>query len=103
MIGPYVVIAADPPLTVLSVGDSAPGLSYPLLTSIGTIRRPVDGSEGGSVNLTLDNTAATVSRLLALPPLRSPATVRGPDGMIWFQGVLAGVKIAETASLDLEG
>ena len=103
MIGPSLVLASDPPLTLLSIGDSAPGLSYTLLTSIGTIRRPVDGSESGSVSLTLDNADGQASRLLAIPPLRAPATVVGPDGTIWFGGVVAGIKIAETVTLDLEG
>ncbi|MFZ1492520.1 MAG: hypothetical protein WAU60_03810 [Candidatus Competibacter denitrificans] len=103
MISPYLVLAADPPLTLLSVGDSAPGLSYPLIIGLGAIRRPVDGSESGSVSLSLDNTDGQASQLLAIPPLRAPATLYGPHGSVWFRGVLSGVKLADTATLDLEG
>lgn len=103
MIGPYLMLAADPPLTILSVGDSAPGLTLAALIGVGTLRRPADGSETANITLDLDNTTGEVSALLAVPPLRAPATLYGPDGDVWFRGMLAGAKLADTATLDIEG
>lgn len=102
MIGPYLVIAADPPLTLLSVGDSAPGLSYPVLTGVGAIHQPADGSESANVSMDADNADGALSALLAVPPLRAPAVVHGPDGVEWFRGVLAGVTLADGVKLELE-
>ena len=102
MIGPYVIIDSDPPLTFLSVGDSAPGLSYPILTDIGVIRRPADGSETGNVDVELDNSDGGATRLLSVPPLRAAAILYGPDASVWFSGLLAGVRLAETATLSIE-
>lgn len=103
MIGPYLGLSADPPLILLSVGDAAPGLSYPVLTRVGAIRQPADGSETANVSVDLDNADGFVSALLAEPPLGASATLYGPDGAAWFRGMLAGVTLGETATLDLEG
>ena len=102
MIGPYLVIAADPPLTLLSVGDSAPGLSYPVLTGVGAIRQPADGSESANVSMDADNADGALSALLAVPPLGVSATLYGPDGAVWFAGALAGVTLSETVKIDVE-
>lgn len=102
MIGPYLVIAADPPMTLLSVGDDAPGLSYPVLTGVGAIRQPADGSESANVSVDADNADGALTALLAVPPLGVAATLYGPDGAAWFTGLLAGVTLTETARLDLE-
>lgn len=103
MIGPYLVLASDPPLTLLSAGDAAPGLSYPVVIGVGAIRQPADGAETANVSVDLDNADGFVSSLLADPPLGASATLYGPDGAIWFAGTLAGVSLGETAALALEG
>lgn len=103
MIGPYLVISADPPLTLLSVGDVAPGLSYSVITGVGAIHQSADGAETANVSVDLDNADGFVSELLALPPLGAAAVLYGLDGSAWFRGIVAGVSLAETASISLEG
>lgn len=102
MIGPYLVIGSDPPLTLLSVGDHAPGLSYPIITSIGAIRRPADGAEAANVSIDLDNHDGQASQLLAVPPLRAVATLYGTDGSEWFRGWLTSVVLDDNASLTVQ-
>lgn len=103
MIGPYLVISADPPFTLLSVGDVAPGLSYPVITGVRAIYQSADGSETANVSVDLDNADGFVSELLAVPPLRAEAVLYGPGGTGLFRGVVASVSLAETASISLEG
>lgn len=103
MIGPYLVLDSDPPLTLLSAGDAAPGLGYPVIAGIGAIRQPADGAETANVSVDLANADGFVSSLLADPPLGASAALYGPDGAEWFRGMLAGVTLAETATLALEG
>lgn len=103
MIGPCLVLESAPPLALLSVGDAAPGLSYPVAVGVSAIRQPADGSETANVSVQLDNADGFVSALLADPPLGASATLYGPDGSEWFRGMLAGVTLGETATLDLEG
>lgn len=102
MIGPYLVIASDPPLTLLSMGDTGAGLIYPVLTGVGAIRQPADGSEAANVSVDADNADGALTALLAVPPLGAAAVLYGPDGAEWFRGLLAGVTLAETARLELE-
>ena len=103
MIGPCLVISADPPFTLLSVGDAAPGLSYPVIAGVGVIHQSADGAETANVSADLDNADGFVSKLLAVPPLGAVAVLYGPDGAVWFRGIVAGVLLAETASISLEG
>lgn len=102
MTGPYLRIDADPPITLLSVGDHAPGLSYPVISSIGAIRRPADGSEAANVSIDLDNHEGQVSRLFAVPPLRALATVYGADGSEWFRGWITAVALDDSATLTVQ-
>ncbi len=102
MIGPYLVIDSDPPLTLLTAGDSAAGLNYPLITGIGAIRRPANGTEIGNVDVELENADGAVTTLFGAPPLRAAAILYGPAGEVWFSGLLAGVDLAETATLAIE-
>ena len=102
MKGPSLLIETDPPLRLLSLGDSAPGLAYALIGGVGPIRRPADGSETGNVSLELDNGDGLAARLFSVPPLRARCVLRGPDGEEWFRGTLAGVALGEAASLSLE-
>lgn len=96
------MIAGYPPLMFISSGDQAPGLSYPLISGIGAIRRPADGSESANVTIDLANQDGEVSRLFAVPPLRAPATLYGPDGQVWFQGWLTSVVLDDNASITLQ-
>lgn len=102
MSGPQLEIGGSPALVILSVGDRAPGLNYPLIAGVGTIRQPADGKEAGNVAVDLDNADGAASRLFAVPPLLSPCTLYGPDGAVWFEGVLAGAELGEAATLTLE-
>lgn len=100
--GPSLLIYTNPPLRLLSLGDSAPGLSYPLISGIGAIRRPADGSETGNAAVELDNVDGQATRLFAVPPLRAECALYGPDGEEWFRGSLAGVSLGDSAALSLE-
>jgi hypothetical protein len=102
MIGPYLVIQSDPPMTLLSVGDNAPGLSDPIITGIGAIRRPADGSEAANLSIDLDNHDAQASQLFAVPPLRAVAILYGADGSEWFRGWLTSVVLDDNAALLIE-
>lgn len=102
MTEPYLALASDPPLILRGIGDETSGLCYPILRGIGAIHRPADGSETGNVTIDLDNSDGTATALLAIPPLRQAALLYGPDGSVWFEGILAGVKLGESASLELE-
>lgn len=102
MIGPRLLIASDPPLSLLSLGDALPGLHHDRIAGIGNINRPGDGGETGNVRVDLDNYDGAVSDLLAVPPLGARATLYGPDGEMWFDGTLASVNLSETAALQLE-
>lgn len=102
MTGPYLVIGSDPPLTLLSVGEHAPGLSYPIITGLGAIRRPADGSEAANVSIDLDNHEGQVSRLFAVPPLRALATLYGADGSEWFRGWITAVALDDSATLTVQ-
>lgn len=102
MIGPYIIIAADPPLTLLSIGGAAPGLCYAAITGVGAVHQPADGSEAGNVSIDLDNADGFISELLSVPPLGAPSTLYGPDATEWFRGTLASITLADTASLTLE-
>ena len=103
MIGPFLVIAGDPPITLLSIGDAAPGLCYAAITGVGAVRHPADGSEASNVSIDLDNADGFVSQLLAIPPLGAQSVLFGADGDEWFRGVLTSATLADTASLTLEG
>lgn len=100
--GPSLTIETDPPLRLLSLGDSAPGLAFALISGVGPIRRPADGSETGNVSVDLDNGDGLAARLFSVPPLRARCVLRGPAGEEWFRGTLAGVALGEAASLSLE-
>ena len=102
MIGPRLLIASDPPMSLLSIGDALPGLHHDLIASVGNINRPGDGGETGSVRVDLDNYDGRVSILLAAPPLGARASLYGPDGDLWFDGTLASVNLSDTAALQLE-
>lgn len=102
MRGPYLEIASDPPLVMLSSGDSAPGLNFDLIVSVGNVYLSGDGGETGNVRVDIDNYDGSASRLLAIPPLGARAILRGPDGSVWFDGTLASVNLSETAALQLE-
>lgn len=102
MIGPFLVLDANPPLMLAGVGDETAGLCYSIVRSIGAIHHPADGSETANVSIELDNSDGTATELLADPPLRRSARLFGADGSIWFAGILAGVRLGETATLDLE-
>jgi hypothetical protein len=102
MIGPRVVVNTDPPTVLISPEDSTPGLNYPILAGIGTIRRPIDGSENANCTVTLDNSNGGASALFALPPLRSTAIIYGPDSSIWFEGFVTQVTLDASASLLIE-
>lgn len=99
---PYLRIEADPPITLLSVGDHAPGLSYPIITSMGAIRRPADGSEAANLSIDLDNHDAQASQLFAVPPLRAVATLYGADGSERFRGWITAVALDDNASLTVQ-
>ncbi|MBK8508102.1 MAG: hypothetical protein V9G63_16250 [Candidatus Competibacter sp.] len=100
--GPSLTIETDPPLRLLSLGDSAPGLAFALIGGVGPIRRPADGSEAGNVSLDLDNGDGLATGLFWIPPLRARCVLYGPDGEEWFRGTLAGVSLGASASLSLE-
>lgn len=102
MTGPRLLIASDPPLSLLSLGDERPGLHYDRISGVGNINRPGDGGEIGNVRVDLDNYDGAVSDLLAIPPLGARATLYGPDDDMWFDGTLASVNLSETAALQLE-
>lgn len=98
---PYLIIQADPHLTLLSVGDHAPGLSYPVISSIGAIHRPTDGAETGNVSVELDNADGVVTQLLGVPPLRALAILYGPQNDVWFSGSVDAVSIADKVTLTV--
>lgn len=102
MTGPSVVIQSDPPIRLLPVGEHAPGLSYPIISGIGAIRRPADGAEAANVSVDLDNHDGQVSQLFAVPPLRVSTVLYGPDGSEWFRGWLASVSLDDGASLSVQ-
>lgn len=102
MRGPRLLIASDPPMSLLTVGDDLPGLHRDLIVSVGNINRPGDGGETGSVRVDLDNYDGRASRLLAIPPLGAAASLYGPAGDLWFSGTLASVNLSETSALQLE-
>lgn len=102
MSGPYLRIEADPPITLLSVGDHAPGLSYPIMTRMGAIRRPADGSEAANLSIDLDNHDAQASQLFAVPPLRAVAILYGADGGERFRGWITSVALDDNATLTVQ-
>lgn len=100
--GPSLLIYTDPPLRLISLGDSAPGLAHALIAGVGAIRRPAGGSETGNVGIELENGDGAATRLFAVPPLRAECVLYGPDGEEWFRGSLAGVSLGDSAALSLE-
>jgi hypothetical protein len=54
------------------------------------------------VDVELDNSDGGATELLSVPPLRAAAILYGPDASVWFSGLLAGVRLAETATLSIE-
>lgn len=102
MNGPSLVIGTDPPLRLLSLGDSGPGLNSPLIVGTGAIRRTADGQESASVAVNLENAKGQATRLLSVPPLGARAVLYGPNGEEWFAGTLAQVTLGESAALTLE-
>ncbi len=101
MNGPSLLIQSDPPITLLSVGESAPGLSYPLISSLGAIHRPADGSETGNVSIDLDNADGVITQLFAVPPLRAAAVLYGPQAEVWFSGSVEAISIADKVTLTV--
>ena len=102
MSGPILTVYADPPLRFWPAGTVAPGVGWAVGLGIGPLRRPADGAESASVIVHLDNADGALSALLAVPPLGASAILSGPDGAEGFRGRLAGVRLEETADLELE-
>lgn len=82
-------------------------MPLPLLSRIGTIRRPLSvpglsSAETASVAIDLDNAAGEVSRRFAdTPPVRATARVMSTAGVL-FSGVVTRVALSESASLTIE-
>ena len=83
------------------------GLALPLLSRVGTLRRPLSvpglgSAETASVTLDLDNASGAVSaRWAQHPPLRAPAAVVCADGVL-FSGVVTRVTLGALASISIE-
>lgn len=96
---PLVQLYADP------ATRSALDANYarlPLLDSISPIRSDVDG-ESANLTITLINTAAEASELLASRPPLGAALRVIDDGVVMFSGLIAQIRLAaDVATLQVE-
>lgn len=84
------------------------GKAYPILQSVGTLHRPLSvpgmsSGENANFSVSLDNASGVVTSLWAAdPPLRTPARLMCPDGVL-FSGVVTNMTLSSEASITIEG
>jgi len=107
----WLVIGSDPQYGFYAgpakPSSSLPDLSYPLLSSVGQLRRPLEASGGEASNIAteLDNGDASLTTIAA-GWLFSSATVYYLDGgtqATALSGTIQAVEISETVVLTIVG
>lgn len=100
---PSVAFYREHAARALAGGD----LLLPLLTSVGTLRRPLsipgyEPAENANVSIALDNADGRITRLWANdPPVRAVARLVSDEGEL-FSGVVTGITLGARATLSIE-
>lgn len=102
MRNPYVVIHTSPPMTVCYPSDDSSGISYYVLTGIGTIHQPITGQEAANCTITLDCDGEIEHLLFNLPPLRTLVEIFSPTSTLLFSGLISAIAFTDTITLTLE-